>query len=40
MVSVIRRNDMEGNTEWWLIEADDKIGYVPGSYLVPIEANC
>ncbi|KAI6661385.1 hypothetical protein LOD99_9968 [Oopsacas minuta] len=40
VVSVIRRNDMEGNTEWWLIEANDKIGYVPCSYLVPIEANC
>ena len=32
-VRVKQQHDEEGNTDWWLCECEDKVGYVPSSYL-------
>mgnify|MGYP001801587758 CR=1 FL=1 len=36
VVIVRRQQDLEGNPEWWLVEAGGAKGYVPASYLSPI----
>ena len=33
-VTVIRKSDKNGNTEWWYVEVDGKKGYIPQSYLI------
>ncbi|XP_067655097.1 dynamin-binding protein-like [Haliotis asinina] len=36
VVTVIAKSDQEGNTEWWLVDADGKRGYAPANYLRPM----
>ncbi|XP_071100448.1 dynamin-binding protein-like isoform X2 [Haliotis cracherodii] len=36
VVTVIAKADQEGNTEWWLVDADGKRGYAPANYLRPM----
>ena len=36
-VVVLQKQDLTGNEEWWLVEADGRKGYVPSSYLTPVE---
>ncbi len=33
VVKVIQPHDLDGNTDWWLIEVDGNQGYVPANYL-------
>ncbi|XP_076450774.1 dynamin-binding protein-like isoform X2 [Babylonia areolata] len=33
VVVVISYQDLDGNTEWWLVDADGDQGYVPANYL-------
>ena len=36
-VVIVRcQRDLEGNPEWWLVEAGGSKGYVPASFLSPI----
>ena len=37
LVSVLRYSDTSGNPEWWLIQCNGATGYVPQSYLSPLE---
>ena len=37
VVVVLQKQDLTGNEEWWLVEADGRKGYVPSSYLTPVE---
>ncbi|XP_033117116.1 dynamin-binding protein-like isoform X1 [Anneissia japonica] len=37
LVSVISSKDMEGNSEWWLVESDGQQGYVPAAYIKPLQ---
>lgn len=30
---VLEEHDKQGNGEWWLVESNNKIGYVPKSYI-------
>ena len=30
---VIAQHDLEGNTEWWLVEVNGVQGYAPANYL-------
>ena len=32
-VRVVQQHDLEGNTEWWLVEIEGKQGYAPANYL-------
>lgn len=36
-VVVLQKQDLTGNDEWWLVEANGQKGYVPSSYLTPVE---
>lgn len=36
VVIVRSQQDLEGNSEWWLVEAGGTKGYVPASFLSPI----
>ncbi|XP_046555696.1 LOW QUALITY PROTEIN: dynamin-binding protein-like [Haliotis rubra] len=36
VITVIAKSDQEGNTEWWLVDADGKRGYAPANYLRPM----
>ena len=36
-VVVLQKQDLTGNDEWWLVEANGHKGYVPSSYLTPVE---
>ena len=36
-VVVIQKQDLTGNDEWWLVECNGHKGYVPSSYLTPVE---
>jgi hypothetical protein len=33
VVEVLCRHDMDGNKEWWLVDADGYQGYAPANYL-------
>ncbi|KAL5007498.1 hypothetical protein ScPMuIL_016304 [Solemya velum] len=33
VVSVLLKEDLEGNSEWWLVDADGTQGYTPAIYL-------
>ena len=37
IVSVLRCCDSTGNPEWWLVQCGSAAGYVPGTFLIPIE---
>ena len=37
LVVVIQKQDLTGNDEWWLVECNGHKGYVPSSYLTPVE---
>lgn len=37
IVSVLQRHDLEGNPEWWLVQAEGKKGYVAANFLAPLE---
>lgn len=39
LVSVLRHSDSSGNPEWWLIQYNGATGYVPESYLSPVDDN-
>jgi hypothetical protein len=40
VVKVIRKHDVEGNSEWWLVEdRSGAQGYVPGNYLAKYGSN-
>ena len=30
---VLEKHDKQDNGEWWLVESNDKVGYVPRSYI-------
>ena len=34
-VKVLRKCDKSGNDEWWLVEHEERKGYIPASYLNP-----
>lgn len=36
-VIVLQKQDLTGNDEWWLVEVNGQKGYVPSSYLTPVE---
>lgn len=36
-VVVLQKQDLTGNYEWWLVEANGQKGYVPSNYLTPVE---
>ena len=36
-VVILQKQDLTGNDEWWLVEANGQKGYVPSSYLTPVE---
>ncbi|XP_029637819.1 dynamin-binding protein isoform X2 [Octopus sinensis] len=38
VVTVLAKQDMEGNEEWWQVDADENIGYVPAAYIRKIDA--
>lgn len=38
VVTVLAKQDMEGNGEWWQVDADGNIGYVPAAYIRKIDA--
>ena len=33
MVKVRKMHDLDGNNEWWLVDANGKEGYAPANYL-------
>ncbi|XP_041365294.1 LOW QUALITY PROTEIN: dynamin-binding protein-like [Gigantopelta aegis] len=33
VVTVLSKSDLEGNTEWWYVDADGHMGYTPSAYL-------
>lgn len=33
VVTVLSKEDLEGNPEWWLVDADGHQGYTPAIYL-------
>ncbi|BFZ16161.1 hypothetical protein BsWGS_19199 [Bradybaena similaris] len=35
-VTVLKLHDLDGNTEWWLVESEGKRGYAPANYMAPI----
>ena len=37
LVVVLQKQDLTGNDEWWRVEANGQKGYVPSSYLTPVE---
>lgn len=37
VVMLVSDHDIEGNSEWWLVDKDGKQGYVPSNYLTLIE---
>ncbi|XP_031562660.1 dynamin-binding protein-like [Actinia tenebrosa] len=37
IVSVLQQHDLEGNSEWWLVETEGKKGYVAANFLAPLE---
>ena len=37
LVIVLQKQDLTGNDEWWLVEVNGQKGYVPSSYLTPVE---
>lgn len=38
VVTVLAKQDMEANTEWWMVDADGEVGYAPAAYLTKIDA--
>ncbi|GAB1611131.1 dynamin-binding protein-like isoform X2 [Argonauta hians] len=38
VVTILAKQDMEGNEEWWQVDADGHIGYVPAAYIRKIDA--
>jgi len=30
---VLEKNDKNGNQDWWLVESNNNIGYVPRTYI-------
>ena len=36
-VKVIQQHDLDGNSEWWLVESEKRQGYVPANYLYKIK---
>lgn len=39
VVRVVDKHDLDGNTEWWLVEScASQKGYVPASYLYKIQS--
>lgn len=36
-VVVLQKQDLTGNDEWWLVEAQGRKGYVPSSYLTQVD---
>ena len=30
---VLEKHDKQGNVDWWLVESNENIGYVPRTYL-------
>lgn len=37
IVVVLQKQDLTGNDEWWLVEAQGRKGYVPSSYLTQVD---
>ncbi|XP_032242810.2 dynamin-binding protein isoform X1 [Nematostella vectensis] len=37
LVTVLQKHDLEGNPEWWLVEAEGKRGYVAADFLASFE---
>lgn len=37
LVAVLQKQDLTGNDEWWLVEAQGQKGYVPSSYLTQVD---
>lgn len=37
VVSVISKEDLDGNTEWWWVDADGQQGFAPAAYLSRME---
>jgi len=35
VVKVLKKSDKNGNSDWWLVEANNVQGYIPQSYLLP-----
>ena len=39
IVTVIRKCDKTGNSDWWLVEYDSKRGYIPASFMEEIDSS-
>ena len=37
VVMVIQTTDLDGNSDWWLIEINGQQGYVPANYLYKLQ---
>jgi len=33
LIKVLQQYDLDGNTEWWLVEVNGRQGYAPSNYL-------
>ena len=37
-VTVLAKHDVDGNSEWWLVDSGGTRGYAPANYMSPMPA--